>query len=209
MSEVLQPTKRALLAAFLFAPLGQVLASSALTLEEVAASLHRPALLSAGFDLVKKTAALTGALTAKGYFLLAADGRLLWVTQEPYDDVLGFSKAKVGAMDDAGRWQVKPNAYLSQVQSLVDQFLAGDRSELEKMFFLTVSGSREHWSILATPRAQNLSARLTEVLVRGGAHIEGLRIVDPQGTMTDIMFHGVQENPSVTEADQSYLDSLR
>lgn len=209
MRTVSQPTKRALLAAFLLAPLGSVLASSGLTLEEVAASLHRPALLCARFDLVKKTAALTGALSAKGYFLLAADGRLLWVTEEPYEDILGFSKTKVGALDDAGRWQVKPNAYLSQVQSLVDQFLAGDRSELEKMFFLTVSGSREHWSLLATPRAQNLSARLTEVLVRGGAHIVGLRIVDPQGTMTDIIFQGVQENPRVSEADRRYLDSLR
>lgn len=185
------------------------LAQESLQLKDIVALLEQHAVLRADFSVTKKTAAVSVPLVSEGYMVLTKEAGLLWKTEKPFADVFGFSKKSVGSVNDREQWIVKPNTYFAPMQDALEKFLAGNTIDFERDFFVSVSGDKNHWSVVAAPRSQNLSVRLSEIQCTGSRTVQSLRIVQPDGTTTEVTFHHAVSNPQLSSEDQQLLRSLQ
>lgn len=79
----------------------------AVTLDEIAAVAAKTPSFAADFKMVKKTPSVPVPLTSTGRVTVVENTGLLWHTVTPFEDVIGFSKTKSGALNEKGAWQVK------------------------------------------------------------------------------------------------------
>lgn len=193
---------------FAFFALPQTQAAS-LALQDILSTVRQPATLSAQFQLTKKTLSLSSSLNSRGRLLLDRKRGLLWITTTPFEDVLGFSATKSGALDENSHWKVTSQKSITQVTDFFEKIQTGQIEELQRLFFLTLTGTKTHWQVLASPRSNTISSRLVEILFSGSTHIDRIQIVETNGSITNIVFHNICENPIISASDDQFLDSLK
>ena len=172
----------------------------AVTLDEIAAVAAKTPSFAADFKMVKKTPSVPVPLTSTG---------LLWHAVTPFEDVIGFSKTKSGALNEKGAWQVKALPGAERFYAVAAQLMAGDFSLLKDRFFVTVTGTKTKWTMIASPKDTTVSQWVTEVLTEGAASVTRVQFALTSGTITDIRFGAPQVPPALSAADKARLESLK
>lgn len=185
-------------------------AGADLAVSDILRILGEPEQLTADFTQQKQSPSVAVELDSRGRFVLSREKGFLWMTSEPFEDVVGFSKTKRGYLDESGRWIVLSNEHSARVMEWVREFLTKGSDELSRYFFLSPSGSRSEWRLLVTPKDDGTAARfLTEVLLTGGEHLQRIQIVQTDGTITRLFLSNVRENPTLSRIDQDRLEALQ
>lgn len=186
-----------------------VAAAAPVTVEDILRIVKQPDVLTADFTLGKKTPAVTVMLKSRGRLVLSKEKGLLWVTTEPFDDCLGFSSAKRGELDEKGGWITLPSAYAGQAVDVVQKLLTAESDELRNHFFLSPSGTPDHWQLLASPKGGQLENVLTEILLTGNDVLQSVQISQTDGSLTRIYFSRVSRNPQLSPRDTERLEALQ
>ena len=199
--------KRLLVMALFFASLP--VCGAPISADDILAALGRPDHLTADYALEKKTPAVSARLASKGRLVINKDLGLLWITTEPFEDAIGFSKNKTGAMDDNGHWTVKESRAAKRALEITRQFLDADPDEVSNHFFLTPSGTPSHWELVVTPKGGSAAQFISEMLISGDEHIKRLQIVQTDGTITRIEFTNVNPAPTISADDLRLLEAMK
>lgn len=186
-----------------------VAAAAPVTVEDILRIVKQPDVLTADFTLGKKTPAVTVMLKSRGRLVLSKEKGLLWVTTEPFDDCLGFSAVKRGELDEKGIWITSPSAYAGQAVDVVQKLLTAESDELRNHFFLSPSGTPDHWQLLASPKGGQLENVLTEILLTGNDVLQSVQISQTDGSLTRIYFSRVSRNPQLSPRDTERLEALQ
>lgn len=181
----------------------------AVTLDEIAAVAAKTPSFAADFKMVKKTPSVPVPLTSTGRVTVVENTGLLWHTVTPFEDVIGFSKTKSGALNEKGAWQVKALPGAERFYAVAAQLMAGDFSLLKDRFFVTVTGTKTKWTMIALPKDTTVSQWVTEVLTEGAASVTRVQFALTSGTITDIRFGVPQVPPALSAADKARLESLK
>ena len=68
--------------------------------------------------------------------------------------------------------------------------LAGDRSELERLYSATVEGTRRRWTLTLTPREVEVAGVVKSIVIAGsGSRIVRLEILEPGGDGSVMTIH--------------------
>ena len=186
-----------------------VAAAAPVTVEDILRIVKQPDVLTADFTLTKKTPAVAVTLTSRGRLVLSQAKGLLWVTTEPFEDCLGFSAVKRGELDEKGGWITSPSAYAGQAVDVVQKLLTAESDELRNHFFLSPSGTPDHWQLLASPKGSQLENVLTEILLTGNDVLQSVQISQTDGSLTRIYFSRVSRNPQLSPRDTERLEALQ
>lgn len=186
-----------------------VAAAAPVTVEDILRIVKQPDVLTADFTLGKKTPAVTVMLKSRGRLVLSKEKGLLWVTTEPFDDCLGFSSAKRGELDEKGHWITSSSAYAGQALDVMHKILTAGPDELRNHFFLTPTGTQDHWQLLASPKGGQLANFLTEILLTGNDVLQSVQIAQTDGSLTRIYFSQVVRNPQLSPQDAERLEALQ
>ena len=186
-----------------------VAAAAPVTVEDILRIVKQPDVLTADFTLTKKTPAVAVTLTSRGRLVLSQAKGLLWVTTEPFEDCLGFSAVKRGELDEKGGWITSPSAYAGQAVDVVQKLLTAESDELRNHFFLSPSGTPDHWQLLASPKGGQLDNVLTEILLTGNDVLQSVQISQTDGSLTRIYFSRVSRNPQLSPRDTERLEALQ
>lgn len=181
----------------------------AVTLDEIAAVAAKTPSFAADFKMVKKTPSVPVPLTSTGRVTVVENTGLLWHTVTPFEDVIGFSKTKSGALNEKGAWQEKALPGAERFYAVAAQLMAGDFSLLKDRFFVTVTGTKTKWTMIASPKDTTVSQWVTEVLTEGAASVTRVQFALTSGTITDIRFGAPQVPPALSAADKARLESLK
>lgn len=184
-------------------------AGFAFGLKEIQKEISTTDVISARFEMIKRSQTVSVPLAAQGKLLLVRDKGLLWTTIEPFEETLGFSQNKRGHTDDLGNWQVLENQSPGIVTQTMDDVLKGDFDFLSDRFFIEIDGDQNHWRLLATPKSGNAKEWIAEVLVTGSRHISRVQIVMQDKTVTEIVFSDVKDNPEIDKDARRLLESLQ
>lgn len=184
-------------------------AAAPITVEDILHTVKQPEVLTADYTLEKKSPSVAVTLTSRGRLVVSKTQGILWFTAEPFEDCQGFSAAKRGELDDAGHWVTAPAAYAGQAVDITQKLLTAGPEELRNHFFLTPSGTPEAWQLLASPKGGTLANFLTEVLFKGGTHLQSVQMAQTNGTLTRIYFSRVETNPPLRSDDLKRLESLQ
>ena len=85
----------------------------------------------------------------------------------------------------------------------------GDTTELARNFEVYFSGSVQDWAIGLKPRSGIISRMLKQMVLRGGAVVNEVRISEGSGDQSVILFSGVVFEPAKLSArEQGYFDAL-
>ena len=186
-----------------------VAAAAPVTVEAILQTVKPPEVLTADFTLTKKTPAVAVTLTSRGRLVLSQTKGLLWMTTEPFEDCLGFSAVKRGELDEKGGWITSPSAYAGQAVDVVQKLLTAESDELRNLFFLSPSGTPDHWQLLASPKGGQLENVLTEILLTGNDVLQSVQISQTDGSLTRIYFSRVSRNPQLSPRDTERLEALQ
>lgn len=186
-----------------------VAAAAPVTVEDILRIVKQPDVLTADFTLTKKTPAVAVTLTSRGRLVLSQAKGLLWMTTEPFEDCLGFSAVKRGELDEKGVWITSPSAYAGQAVDVVQKLLTAESDELRNHFFLSPSGTPDHWQLLASPKGGQLENVLTEILLTGNDVLQSVQIAQTDGSLTRIYFSQVVRNPQLSPQDAERLEALQ
>lgn len=184
-------------------------AATAITVEAILQTVKQPDVLTADYTLEKKSPSVAVTLKSRGRLVLSKTQGLLWFTSEPFDDCLGFSSKKRGELDDEGHWVTTPATYAGQAVDVTQKLLSAGPDELRNHFFLTASGTSEHWQLLASPKNGNLTHLLTEILFTGNDDLQSVQMAQTDGTVTRIYFSRVERNPTLRPDDRRRLETLQ
>lgn len=183
--------------------------AATVTVEDILQTVKQPEVLTADYTLEKKSPSVAVTLRSRGRLVLSKTQGLLWFTSEPFDDCLGFSSTKRGELNEEGHWVTAPAAYAGQAVDVTQKLLSAGPDELRNHFFLTSSGTPEHWQLLASPKNGNLTHLLTEVLFTGNDDLQSVQMAQTDGTVTRIYFSRVERNPALRPDDRRRLEALQ
>lgn len=149
--------------------------------------LERPAPMRTGFVELRGSALLKEPLQISGEYQRPRDGVLVREVMVPYAETITITQGAV-TIARAGK---NPRTFASSrapelagLQASFGALLAGDREQLEQHYRIESDGTREHWTLVLTPRSADLAATLQSVVLRGrGAE---LRCIETQPVKGDL-----------------------
>ncbi|MFF7707610.1 LolA-related protein [Pseudomonas sp. NPDC007930] len=158
--------------------------AQALSLDELAAQLGKPAAVRGPFVQEKYLRSLPQPLTSRGEFVLARDHGLLWLLQTPLRQDYRIDDNGLWRRDANG-WQALPAKTAGAEQNrLFFAVLRGDATALNKDFELSLQGDLAHWQVQLTPRSLLLKQVFSHIDLQGGQYVEQIELFETQGDRT-------------------------
>lgn len=157
-------------------------------LESVADRLTMNSQLAGEFVQAKQLEFMDSPLASRGEFSLAVDQGLTWRVTEPIASTMTVRGSRVTLdgreMNDRG---------IGQLLGMIMQgFMAGDLSALEKNFDVSGVASAEEWHLVLVPRSKILRSALARLELTGERFLRRIDIIENNETQTRIEFSGVQ-----------------
>ena len=164
----------------------------AFDLAQLSRQLSEPAVIRGAFTQEKYLRALPLPLTSRGTFVLARDRGLLWLLQEPLQQDYRISDSGIARRGPSGWHQTDQQGPAQRQNDLFLAVLQGDTTALQHDFELELSGTTETWQLALTPRSQLLGQIFSAILIRGGATVERIELLETQGDSTVLLLNDSQ-----------------
>ncbi|MBZ5875923.1 LolA family protein [Chromohalobacter israelensis] len=147
------------------------LSAHAFDRQDLQAQLERTTAIEGRFTQTRFLADVDTELQSRGRFAYVRDKKVVWQLETPVEDTLVLTPANA---EDATPGEGAGDAGREQVAALLLRLLGGDWSALEERFTQTLDGTRDAWRVQLTPRDAELAARIAEIRLAGGRHVERL-----------------------------------
>lgn len=176
-------------------PVGRLLAAAAMALSGVSAAatldvadlmatLARSSHGAATFSEKKYLAILDAPVESSGELLFVPPARLEKRTLKPTRELLVLD-GDILTVERGRRKHVLALADYPEVAGMVESIratLAGDRGALERVYRLSVSGSRERWSLTLVPRDARVERVVARIRIDGtGGDVRTVEILQADG----------------------------
>lgn len=193
-----RPTGRILLALSL---LLMAASAHAFDLAQLSRQLSGPAVVRGNFTQEKYLRALPLPLTSRGIFVLARDRGLLWFLQDPLQQDYRISDSGIARRGPSGWQQTDQQGPAGRQNDLFLAVLQGDTTALQRDFELALSGTAEAWQLMLTPRSQLLGQIFSAILIRGGATVERIELLETQDDSTVLLLNDSQVDDQLSPTE--------
>lgn len=174
------------------------------TLARIGAQIEQHAVVRAEFTQSKQMAALKRPLVTTGRLVFSRRHGVLWQIERPYrmSYVLGEERIVEIAADGTRRERgLRDVPGLAQVGRVFRAMLGANTAALREVFEVSVQGDSVKWEIELKPRQAQLAQFLSGLQLSGGRFVEGVRIGETGGDMTQIRFRNTQAASAPSEAE--------
>lgn len=172
--------------------------------ETLTRHLREAACIHLDFVQTRTLAALTRPLKASGSLVLARDKGIIWELKRPVaiTYVMGPGGLLTLNADGSGDRQAGQDTPMAgQVGRVFSAVAQGDWKALEGWFSVAGDGRPEHWTVTLRPKGQ-ADAFVKAIRLEGGAFIDRIRLEEPGGDRTELVFQHQRADlpPSAEEA---------
>jgi hypothetical protein len=176
--------------------------------EKIHALLAKPKILCGRFDQTKQLAGLKKPLLSSGRFCVVADKGILWRNLRPFASTVRLTRDEIVQMQGdrvTSRLSAKEEPTVRLMNSVLFSMLAGDFSQLEKLFTVDSSVHNDHWRATLKAREPALAKTLDTIAMDGGVFVSSIAIHELNGDQTRIVFSEIQTGDRAMNDDEAAL----
>jgi len=171
------------------------------------AHLKEAACIHLDFVQTRSLAALTRPLKASGSLVLARDKGVIWALKRPVALTYVMGPKGLMVVDGDGVKERKGAGaapMVAQMGRIFQALAQGDWHVLDSFFTVTGEGDPAHWEVNLQPNAQ-AAAFVKRVRINGGQFIDRVRIDEPAGDRTELVFQHQRGDAPLTAAEAALL----
>ena len=180
-------------------------AVAASELSDIQAQLAKPAVLCGQFTQKKQLQGMKKPLNSSGRFCVVQEKGVLWRTLQPFPDTLKLSRDAITHMQGERvtmRLDAKQEPTVKLINSMLFSLLAGDFSQLEKLFALEAKKTGKTWQVHLTAKQAGLAKVISKIDLEGAEHVQQVMMYEAGGDTTQITFSDVATgNNAMTAAE--------
>jgi hypothetical protein len=176
-------------------------------LAAVREQLASPPVLRGEFEQEKALRGFRNPLRSQGTFLLVREQGIVWRTEEPFPSTVVLTRERVVSRPPDGPVRVELEATdhpgLGTVHALLIALVGGDLEALTAQFDAKadIIGD-DGWRLSLVPRTGPGRRFVGQIELRGGTHVESVRIDEVSGDRTSIRFRHVSGDVAPTSAER-------
>lgn len=174
-------------------------------LTRVAAQLDKHAVVRAEFAQSKQISGLKRPLQTSGQIVFAREHGVLWQIEQPYKVGYILSEDKVVEIAADGTRKerlARDLPGLAQVGRIFRAMLGANTTALREYFDIQTQGAAGSWSLALTPRQAQMAQFIERLDINGGAFVDGIRIQEKGGDLTQIRFRNSSAAAALSESEQ-------
>lgn len=175
---------------------------------QIQALLAKPKVFCGRFDQTKHLVGLKKPLASNGRFCVIADKGVLWRTLQPFPNSLRLTRDEIVQLQGervAFRLDARNEPTVRMINSVLFSLLAGDLSQLEKLFEIDGSVDGGRWSVTLKARAPALAKAIGAIALAGGVYVQQVTISEANGDRTTIVFTAIETGDAAMTADEAAL----
>jgi outer membrane lipoprotein-sorting protein len=174
-------------------------------LTRVTAQLDKHAVVRAEFAQSKQIIGLKRPLQTSGQIVFAREHGVLWQIEQPYKVGYILSEDKVVEIAADGTRKerlARDLPGLAQVGRVFRAMLGANTTALREYFDIQTQGAAGSWSLALTPRQAQMAQFIERLDINGGAFVDGIRIQEKGGDLTQIRFRNSSAAAALSESEQ-------
>lgn len=183
-------------------------AQAAAPISQIQAMLIKPDVMCGRFDQTKQLTGITKPLISNGRFCVVANKGVLWQTLQPFPNTLRLTRDAIIQIQDNHtlmRMDAQQEPVVRMINSVLFSLLAGDLSQLDKVFTLNGSVQNNHWNVTLAARAPELAQAIGKINLVGSQHVEQVTMTEPNGDRTHIVFSAIKSGNSAMSTAEGAL----
>lgn len=175
--------------------------------ETLTRHLQEAACIHLDFSQTRTLAALSRPLKASGSLVLAKDQGVIWELKRPVAITYVMGPQGLLVVNSDGtrdRKTAQDNPVVAQMGRIFTAVTQGDWKALGSFFTVTGEGRPDHWEVTLLPKAQ-AQTFVKAVKLDGGRFIDRIRLEEPGGDRTELVFQHQRVDAPLTGAEQKLL----
>ena len=183
-------------------------AHAAAPVDKIEAMLAKPAVLCGKFEQTKQLAGMKKPLLSNGRFCVVQGKGILWRTLQPFPATMRLTKDEiVNYQGDrvAMRLDAKTEPTVRMINSVLFSMLAGDLSQLDKLFESDGAVEGRDWHVALKAREPALAKAIGAITLSGDNYVRGIKIDEAGGDHTTISFSGMQSGEQALQPEEAAL----
>ncbi|HEX8955335.1 MAG TPA: outer membrane lipoprotein carrier protein LolA [Burkholderiaceae bacterium] len=185
-----------------------VFAQAAAPAEKIEAMLAKPAILCGRFEQTKQLAGMKKPLLSNGRFCVVQGKGVLWRTLQPFpatlrltrDEIVNFQGDRVAMRLDA-----RQEPTVRMINSVLFSMLAGDLSQLDKLFEADGAVEGKGWHVALKAREPALAKAVGAITLSGDSYVRGIKMDEAGGDHTAIVFSDMQSGEQAMQPEEAAL----
>lgn len=170
--------------------------------------LAKPKVLCGRFDQNKQLVGLKKPVKSNGRFCVVAERGVLWRNLQPFPNTLRLTRDEIVQLQGdrlAFRLSAKEEPTVRVINQVMFALLAGNLSELERLFEIDGGVDQNRWRVTLNARDPAVAQAVGKVALEGGEYVKNVTIDHASGDRTSIVFSGLQSGPDAMTADEAAL----
>ncbi|HEX7641730.1 MAG TPA: outer membrane lipoprotein carrier protein LolA [Burkholderiaceae bacterium] len=188
--------------------LASALVQAAAPVEKIEAMLAKPAILCGKFEQTKQLAGMKKPLLSTGRFCVVQGKGVLWRTLQPFPATLRLTKDEIVNFQGdrvAMRLDAKTEPTVRMINSVLFSMLAGDLSQLGKLFESDGAVEGKGWHVALKAREPALAKAVGAITLSGDNYVRGIRMDEAGGDHTAIVFSDMQSGEQAMQPEEAAL----
>jgi outer membrane lipoprotein-sorting protein len=178
--------------------------SFAFSVDDLQQQLSQSTLVRGEFSQVRTMQMFNHPLSTLGTFFLEHDKGLLWQQNTPFPIYLTLTKNKLRQSIN-GESQVMNDSENPMAFYFTRLFLSlfkGDTKAIQENFTMTLTGSKEGWILLLTPKSAPINSVFETIKIEGGLYLNRVVLREVRGDVTEMIFSNQSSTPSVLTEEE-------
>jgi Outer membrane lipoprotein carrier protein LolA-like len=206
MKRLMLAVLAALPAAAVFAVAPAPVAATTAPVAKIQAMLAKPNVLCGRFDQNKQLTGIKKPLLANGRFCVVTGKGVLWRTLQPFPSTLRLTRDEIVHLQGdrvAMRLDAKQEPTVRMINSVLFSLLAGDLTQLDKVFEVDGNIRDNGWSVALKAREPAVAKAVGNISLNGGAYVKDITISEASGDRTNIVFSGIQTGDAAMTPEEA------
>jgi len=185
-----------------------IAAQAAAPIAQIQATLAKPAVMCGRFDQSKQLSGIKKPLLSNGRFCVASGKGILWQTLQPFPSTLRITREAIVQMQNgrvAMRLDAQQEPVVKMINNVLFALLAGDLSQLDKLFELDGSLKNGNWQVALKAREPGLAQAIGDIRLDGGAYVNKVTMQEASGDHTEIVFSNIKSGDGVMSAEEGAM----
>ncbi|WP_233526693.1 MULTISPECIES: outer membrane lipoprotein carrier protein LolA [unclassified Herbaspirillum] len=183
-------------------------AEAAAPVAQIQAALTKPAVMCGRFDQTKQLTGIKKPLLSNGRFCVAAGKGILWQTLQPFPSTLRITRNAIVQMQNgrvAMRLDAQQEPVVKMINNVLFSLLAGDLSQLDKLFELDGAIKNGNWNVALKAREPGLAKAIGDIRLEGAAFVNKVIMQEASGDHTEIVFSAIQTGDKAMTAEEGAM----
>lgn len=204
----MKPIKKLFFAIILMMITASAFALTESPIAQIQAILEKPQIMCGRFDQSKQLVGINKPLLSNGRFCVVADKGILWRTLYPFPNTLRLSPDEIIQMhgkQTTMRMNAAQEPVVRMINTVLFSLLAGDFSQLDKIFILNSNIHHNHWHVILKAREPGLAKVIGNISLEGDTHVKKVNIQESNGDKTLIIFSDIKNGSNAMTKEEGAL----